>query len=165
MKDIVALGKNKNNDAKKFLENKNPIVILYELQGCPHCTAIETPWADAIKILKAHKDVKDYIDCANAVYYYDKGIKAKGKKSRLDNLPEQLQGISGFPTIHIIKNGITVDEFNGDRNENSIVEFVLNFVSQHPELKKIKATPSTPTPTKVRKVNEKAKPRKVQTKT
>ena len=158
MKDIVALGKNKNTDAKKFLENKNPIVILYELQGCPHCTAIETPWADAIKILKAHKDVKDYIDCANAVYYYDKGIKAKGKKSRLDNLPEQLQGISGFPTIHIIKNGISVDEFNGDRNENGIVEFVLNFVSQHPELKKVKVDQSTSS--KVRKVSQKTKPKK-----
>lgn len=162
MKDIVALGKNKNTDEKKFLENKNPIVILYELQGCPHCTAIETPWADAIKTLKTHKDVKDYIDCANAVYYYDKGIKAKGKKSRLDNLPEQLQGISGFPTIHIIKNGVTVDEFNGDRNESGIVEFVLNFVSQHPELKKVKTTSNTPsnTPSKVRKASEKAKPKK-----
>ena len=163
MKDIVALGKNKNTDAKKFLENKNPIVILYELQGCPHCTAIETPWADAIKTLKAHKDVKDYIDCANAVYYYDKGIKAKGKKSRLDNLPELLQGISGFPTIHIIKNGITVDEFNGDRNENGIVEFVLNFVYQHPELKKVKVAQSAPP--KAHKVSEKAKPKRAQTKT
>ena len=91
MKDIIALGKNKNTDSKNFLENKNPIVILYELQGCPHCTAIETPWANAIKHLKVHKDVKEHIDCANAIYYYDKGKKATGAKSRFDNLPEQLR--------------------------------------------------------------------------
>ena len=114
MKDIIASGKNKTTDTKKFLENKNPIVLLYELQGCPHCTAIETPWDNAITHLKAHKDVKDNMDCANAIYFYDKGAKAKGTKSRFDNLPEQLRGVSGFPAIHIIKQGTVVDEYNGE---------------------------------------------------
>jgi len=150
MKDIIALGKNHITDSKKFLQNKNPIVILYELQGCPHCVAIEKPWENAIKTLKANKDTKENIDCANAVYYYDKGIKAKGHKSRLDHLPEQLRGISGFPTIHILNNGNVVDEYNGDRSEESIVEFVVNYTRNNtrnnprnnPDLNKVKSEPA-----------------------
>lgn len=144
MKDIVALGKNHAVDSKNFLENKNPIVILYELQGCPHCTAIESPWENAIKTLKNNKDVKDCVDCANAIYYYDKGVKAKGHKSRFDHLPEQLRGVSGFPTIHIINKGRIIEEYNGDRTETSIVEFVTGYVKKHPEIKKSPAVPAKP---------------------
>ena len=144
MKDIVAGGKDYDVDAKKFLQNKNPIVILYELQGCPHCTAIEEPWANSIKHLKNNKQVSPYVDCANAIYYYDKGMKAKGKKSRLDHLPKELRGISGFPTIHIIKNGVVIDEYSGDRTESSIIEFVEKFV-ENGDMKKVK---SAPTPAK-----------------
>ena len=170
MKDIIALGKNHTTDSKKFLQNKNPIVILYELQGCPHCVAIEKPWENAIKTLKAHKDTKDCIDCANAVFYYDKGIKAKGHKSRLDYLPEQLRGISGFPTIHILNNGSVVDEYNGDRSEESIVEFVVNYTRNNPinnpELNKTKSasvklekSTKTPKPPKPQKETKKAAPK------
>jgi len=162
MKDIIALGKNHITDSKKFLQNKYPIVILYELQGCPHCVAIEKPWENAIKTLKAHKDTKDCIDCANAVYYYDKGIKAKGHKSRLDHLPEQLRGISGFPTIHILNQGSVVDEYNGDRSEESIVEFVVNYTRNNPinnpELNKAKSAPTKLEKTKTKTKNADKKP-------
>ena len=142
MKDIIVAGKNKTTDTKKFLENKNPIVLLYELQGCPHCTAIEQPWANAINKLKANKEVKENMDCANAIYYYDKGVKPKAPKIRFDELPEQLRGVSGFPTIHIIKQGVVVDEYNGDRSETSIIEFVTNYVDKNKEAKhKAKVTP------------------------
>ena len=150
MKDIIASGKNKTTDTKKFLENKNPIVLLYELQGCPHCTAIEEPWANAITHLKTHKDVKDNMDCANAIYFYDKGAKAKGTKSRFDYLPEQLRGVSGFPAIHIIKQGVVVDEYNGDRTENSIIEFVTEYVEKNKDSKpKAKSAPVKKSATKV----------------
>jgi len=160
MKDIVALGKNPENDYKKFLENNNPIVILYELEGCGHCVAIEKPWANAIKKLKVHEAVKDCMDCANAIFYYEeknsdgtvKIRKAPGKKSCLSNLPEQLRNISGFPTIQIIKNGKILEEFNRDRTEESIIQFVVDFINAHPELKKVtKDTKVTKTKEKVQK--------------
>lgn len=155
MKNIVALGKSSSIDSKKFLENSKPIVILYELQGCPHCTAIEQPWANAMSMLKANNEVSDCVDCANAVYYYDKGVKPKNPRSRLDHLPEQLRGINGFPTIQILHKGSVVEEYNGDRSQSSIVEFVTGFVRKHPELKKVKPVkPKKPTATKKKPVQK-----------
>lgn len=151
MKDIVASGKNKTTDTKKFLENGNPIVLLYELQGCPHCTAIEKPWTDAISHLKANKEVAEHIDCANAMYFYDKGAKTKGNKTRFDYLPEQLRGVSGFPAIHIIKHGNVVSEYNGDRTEESIIEFVTEYVNKN----KVRSAPVAKKPS-----TKAAKPKK-----
>jgi thiol-disulfide isomerase/thioredoxin len=153
MKDIIAAGKNTVSDSKKFLENKKPIVVLYELQGCPHCTAIEKPWANAIHKLKANKEVRENMDCANAIYYYDKGVKPKAPKTRFDQLPEQLRGVSGFPTIHIIKQGVVVDEYNGDRTEDSIIEFVSSYVDKNKETKP-KATTSTTSTKKAAKTTK-----------
>ena len=169
MKDIVALGKKPENDYKKFNENKNPIVILYELEGCGHCIAIEKPWAKAMKKLKAHKDVKDYMDCANAIFYYEeknpdgtiKVRKAPGKKSCYNHLPEQLRDISGFPTIQIIKNCTVLEEFTRDRTEESIIQFVVDFVNAHPELKTSEpAKPANPAKPVKSKITNPAKPKK-----
>jgi hypothetical protein len=111
MKTLEITDKNKKK-IETLLKNKCPILILFYMNGCGHCTALEPIWNK----IDSHLEK-------------DKGIRlAKVEYKSMGLLPSELRkNIAGFPTIQILKQNKAISEYIGDRSENSILEFANQY--------------------------------------
>jgi thioredoxin-like negative regulator of GroEL len=93
---------------KKFKKaNKTQTyVILYHMSSCPHCIMMRPAWQAMLANVGPN--------CCTAEVEY----------SHIDDLPESMRAIRGFPTIVAVRDAKTVAEYNGDRGEKSLAEFV-----------------------------------------
>jgi thioredoxin-like negative regulator of GroEL len=106
--------KEKNKTAvTKLLSAKTPCLILFYMNGCMHCDALQPVW----------KKVKDSLK-------KQKGLEiAEVEYSSINLLPLGIRGkIAGFPTIQVISGGKAIHEYYGDRTLGSITEFAKKHI-------------------------------------
>jgi len=103
--EITAKSKDK---MVKLLDSDSPFIILYFWKNCGHCIALKPVW-------KKFTQVSKIPSCS--VEYSNKGL-----------LPENLREVMGFPTIQIISNGKIIDNYMGDRSEESLIEFSNKYI-------------------------------------
>ena len=127
---MVALTKGNVQD---FLGNGRPSsVILYHMQGCPHCVMMWPNWESAVK--SAGKGVQ-----VVEIEYGQMGI-----------LPKALQNVRGFPTIMAVRDGRPYAEYSGDRSAQSLREFIRAHASAAPPAAPAAKKKAAPTPAKKR---------------
>jgi len=111
MKSIEITDKNKKK-VDALLKNKHPILILFYMNGCGHCTALHPIWKEITVFLEKDKGIH-----LAEVEYKSMGV-----------LPDNLRkNIAGFPTIQIVKESKATAEYMGDRSKNSILEFANQY--------------------------------------
>ena len=97
---------------KEFLQAINdskPTLILCYADWCGWCQRFKPTWARIKTTLSKNKDI-------NVVEVeYD----------NISLMPKSLQGVRGFPTLQILKNGKLKHEYQGDRNHDDIVKFAV----------------------------------------
>lgn len=101
-------------------------ITLFHMNGCGYCVAFTPTWNELVKWCKEH-NIKTY------------DYEAKELHEMLDPLKNntgiQIENISGFPTIIILKDGI--EEQVIDRHLESItnrLSELLNESDEHPEI-------------------------------
>lgn len=107
MTKIVDVGSKKPEEIKTMLAEERPILMLYRMQMCPHCVALQPTWMDVKKRLSRDSGL----------------VVAEVEYEFMSMLPASLRNIRGFPTLQIIQNGRVKDEYTGDRTLESIVSF------------------------------------------
>jgi thioredoxin-like negative regulator of GroEL len=126
---------------KKFKKaNKSQVyVVLYHMSGCPHCIMMRPAWEAMLQEMS-----RDYFT-------------AEVEYSHLDDLPESMRVVRGFPTIVAIQNcDKVVAEYNGDRGKTSLSAFVKSHAKKEvkkrpasaPAAVKPKAKPAKKPPTR-----------------
>lgn len=76
---LVYAGANKKQDAEKVLK-KRPLLVLFFMEGCPHCEANKPAWNEAKKSMKG---------------------RAKVAEIEASATPDSA-GVSGFPTMKYV---------------------------------------------------------------
>lgn len=84
-------------------------VVLYHMNGCPHCEYMRPSWEQAIAATAR----------APGVHV------AEVEYGMMGTLPPTMQQIRGFPTILVIRNGRPVAEYTGDRSASSLKQYIL----------------------------------------
>ena len=82
------------------------------MEGCPHCVSLMPEWAEA-----SNKN--------------DTGITMRTVEHTEDDGPElcKRHNVSGFPTIMLLNNGKKEKDFNGERSQEGILEFLKGLVN------------------------------------
>ena len=93
---------------QKKINNKNPTIYLFKASWCGHCKSFRENW-NAL----ANK----YEDKINFVLYDSDKNKKEMKEWR----------VQGFPTL-IMRKGDKATEYNGDRDINSLINFIDNML-------------------------------------
>lgn len=119
--DINARTLSKFDAAKK----SGRMVILYHMNGCPHCIMMRPAW-DSVK-----RDLSGRCNMAEVEY------------GNLSLLPQEMQMIRGFPTLMAYRNGVPVAEYNGDRSPESLRAFAMTYAAA-PTPAPAAATPVAP---------------------
>lgn len=95
-------------------QNKNNIVFAkYFSPGCPACISMKTEWDDMCKDI----DEKYNTDLILAQIDPDGMSELENTKTYSD--------VSYVPSIVILKNGEKVDEYNGPKNKEDMIDFLL----------------------------------------
>lgn len=104
-----------NKNALDFdKQNKNNIVFAkYFSPGCPACISMKTEWDDMCKDI----DEKYNTDLILAQIDPDGMSELENTKTYSD--------VSYVPSIVILKNGEKVDEYNGPKNKEEMINFLL----------------------------------------
>lgn len=104
-----------NNNALDFdEENKNNTVFAkYFSPGCPACISMKTEWDDMCKDI----DEKYNTDLILAQIDPDGMRELENTKTYSD--------VSYVPSIVILKNGKKVDEYNGPKKKEDMIDFLL----------------------------------------
>lgn len=123
MKTLEINLKNKKR-VDSLLKSDRPVVILFHMNGCSHCTALYPVWKQVCSEFEPSKE----IDLAEAEF------------ASMGLLPDNIRkSIAGFPTIQVIQKGKAISEYMGDRSKETIIEFINKY--KLPELaKSIKKT-------------------------
>jgi thioredoxin-like negative regulator of GroEL len=116
MPKSVDLGTKRPEEVKEVLGSDKPILMLYRMQMCPHCIALQPTWADVKRRLGRDKGL----------------LVAEVEYQHMSLLPSALRNIRGFPTIQVVQKGRVRDEYNGDRSTDSIVAFARAFATPEP---------------------------------
>lgn len=134
MTKTIDIGTQRPEEVKSFLSQDRPILMLYRMNMCPHCVALQPTWKDVEKRLAR----ESRITLAEVEY------------QNMGNLPAYFRNIRGFPTIQVIQNGKIRDEYFGDRNVDSILSFARSFMAPVSEATSAATTKkaSTQKPTK-----------------
>lgn len=114
-------------DIRAMLADERPILMLYRMQMCPHCVALQPTWSDVKRRLARDNGL----------------VVAEVEYQHMGMLPASLRNIRGFPTIQVIQKGRVKDEYAGDRSCDSIVAYAKTFSTKPP----VKSA-STPASTK-----------------
>jgi thioredoxin-like negative regulator of GroEL len=125
----MALAISSQPTAQKVLTTKQPVLLLYKMNGCGHCMAFEPTWVQIAKQLSGNKS----ITVAEVEY---------GNMTNL--LPSHLH-VQGFPTIMIVNKGKKVSEYTGMRTKESVIDFASTFVASSKPKAKAKAPPKAKT--------------------
>ena len=90
------------------LSNDKEFVLVY-MNGCGHCNRLMPEWESAAKENKS-------------------GIKMRAVEMNENDGPELCKkyNINGFPTMMVLNNGNKVNDYNGKRNKNDLLEFLNN---------------------------------------
>lgn len=98
-------------DVKKLLSHNDAkprtILMLYKMNMCPHCIALEPTWKEVEAKLARDPSI----------------LVTKVEYSNMNLLPRGMTDVRGFPSIVVIKHGKVAEEYNGDRSCDSIVQF------------------------------------------
>ena len=96
---------------KKIIHKKQPCLALFLMDGCGHCKELKPKW----KILKEKVKKDPSISL----------VVAEIKSDKSDEISNMIHtNIPGFPSIVAIKDGKTVEQFQGRREVDDIMEFV-----------------------------------------
>lgn len=112
MTGAIDVGKKSPQDVKHMLSGDKPILMLYRMEMCPHCIALQPAWAAVKQRLAKEKGL----------------VVAEVEYSNMTVLPTSLRNTRGFPSLQIIQNKKISDEYAGDRSADSIVSFALKTV-------------------------------------
>jgi len=92
---------------------------------CGHCKRLAPTWEELAKKFGDNEDVViGHVDCTAA-----------------DNINRPLcdaQGVNGFPTLHIYKDGVKAEEYNGKRDLAELAKFVEKHLAAEPVKKEEK---------------------------
>jgi hypothetical protein len=145
MKTLEINDKNKKQ-LSELLKKKTPIIILFYMDGCVHCDALDSKW----KEVGGKLEKEQYIHNAQVEY------------KSIGLLPENIRkNIAGYPTIQIIKEQKVIAEYMGDRSSDSILEFANKYnIPPPPTTVKSKPAVSKSIPTNTQKPKAKANPKK-----
>lgn len=93
------------------LENGRELVLVH-MDGCPHCVSLMPKWDAASK-------------------KNNTGIPMRSVEHTEDDGPEltKRHNISGFPTIMLLNNGKKEKDYNGERSQEGILEFLKGLVN------------------------------------
>lgn len=111
MKYLV-VNKDTKKEAIKQLDGGKPILIMYKMEMCPHCIALQPVWNEVRDAMSNNQS----LEMAEVEY------------QNMPLLPSKLRNISAFPSILMIQNGKVKDEYTGDRTVPSIMSFALSNV-------------------------------------
>jgi thioredoxin-like negative regulator of GroEL len=129
----MALAIISQSTSRKVLAAKQPVLLLYKMNGCGHCMAFEPTWVQIAKELGPNKSI--------SVAEVEYGDMAKW-------LPSHLH-VQGFPTVMILDGGKHVREYNGMRTKDSVMEFVSTYLATKPKVTHAKSA-TTKSPTKAK---------------
>ena len=115
MVELVVVGPSSVKHITSALRKRIPVVILYKMNGCPHCEMMRGAWDACKKRAKMQKKAM----CIGEVEY-----------SQINILPLIMRNVGGFPTIKVFK-GNEVLEYSGDRSEGSLSMFVMSHMAPH----------------------------------
>lgn len=106
---LLAINKETKNKFNEVANNKKHSIILYYADWCPHCLFFKPTWNKLYEQFKNSRSIQfiqvEYNDINNVPIKYRKNIR-------------------GFPTIQLIKEGKIISEYNGNRDINSISDFI-----------------------------------------
>lgn len=95
----------------KFLKKSKSCLCFYYMTGCYHCNEFSPKWANVMSQYQNHPEHSKKFNIINIEYEATK------------ELPEQFK-IYAFPTVVLYVSGKKIEEYKGDRSENSLHEFV-----------------------------------------
>jgi len=111
MKLLKVSEKSKDSFVEAIKKDK-PILVLYFASWCPHCQMLDPTWKKLCK-------------------KYDKNRKIQFAEVEYDNMmhdPKKYKNIVGFPTLHMMKGGKVIAEYNGARDLEDLSKFVQNYI-------------------------------------
>jgi len=96
------------NKKTEGLENKKELVLVH-MTGCGHCKTLMPDWESASKENKT-------------------GINMRSVEMSEKDGPDlcKKHNITGFPTMLLLENGKKIKDYDGERNKNSILQFLQN---------------------------------------
>lgn len=118
MIDIVTITPKTVTKLANAKKASTPIVILYHMEGCPHCVMMRPAWEACKEKLAKATDKKD-------------GVVAEVEFKGMKCLPADMQDVAGFPTIKGFKDGKAI-EYQGDRSQMSIMTFITDTIVSKP---------------------------------
>lgn len=102
----------------KFVEainNNRHSIVLYYADWCPHCIFLKPTWNKLHENFKNSRSIQ-FIQ----VEHNDMGIIPK----------KYIKNVMGFPSIQLIKGGKIIAEYNGNRDINSLTEFINYYIKK-----------------------------------
>jgi thiol-disulfide isomerase/thioredoxin len=112
-----------------------PIVVLYHMEGCPHCVMMRPAWEACKERVAKAADKKV-------------GVVAEVEFKGMSCLPADMQDVAGFPTIKGFKDG-KATEYQGDRSQTSIMAFITDTLLSKPvSARPARVTKPRPVPTR-----------------
>lgn len=104
------VNKRNKDKLKGLLESDKPFIILYHWKECGHCIAFKPTWKKFAG--------KTLVQCCCIEY------------SMIEMMPAKLQNVRAFPTILVIRKGNIVDNYMGDRSEDSLNKFAEKYADK-----------------------------------
>ena len=86
-----------SKEISKLLKSEKPVVVFFYADWCPHCHAMQKPYAE---LEKEHKDVKFV-------------------KMESEDIPSEL-GIYGYPHFEYVKDGGVVRKVDGEMSKEEL---------------------------------------------
>lgn len=108
MIEVVVVKQYNADKVKAAVKQNIPVVILFRMDGCPHCDFMRPAWEACKKKLTG----KQGEGCVAEVEYGD-----------MNSLPSFMKIVRGFPSLMVFKKNSIV-EYSGDRSEDSLTTFV-----------------------------------------
>merc|ERR1711935_119368 len=113
---IMFIVLDKQSNLNKFNNNvkRGPWLVWFYADRCGHCVSMKPEWEKLENKCKSNNSLNI----------------ARVNDQMKDNLHNNIgNDVSGFPTIRLYNNGKLDNEYTGERNNNSFLEFLLNKIN------------------------------------
>jgi len=124
----IEITKSNIDKSKELLNSDKFVIVLYHWNECGHCIAFRPVW----------KSFTTGLNMPSASVEY----------SNLPLLPEKLRDIQAFPVIQVIKKGKIIDNYMGDRSEESLKDYSQKYIEMAAKTAKTAKDAKKETPTK-----------------